>query len=471
MAFVAKLPNEILLHIFECTVATSVTDRASGAHYKTMRALLSITTVCRRWRNAAIACRSLWCDIYVGPSNFDDPSSQSLLSPGQFGRVEALLERSGSLPISLLLGCIASEDLVEERLEHLPEFVLLKAEHQDDTLRKIMESQWRQMLKTLHPHINRCIKLVIFHDAEYWDVLHDFTEIAKTSPLSMLKHLEVEVIIRAGMVGDEGAFVLGRSSILTSDLPLETLKFRHYSAYLPIRLDAPWPSLKSPTWDITDEHRDRIPDTLSLFPSLEYLSLTLSWETTSGRISPFHHSSELIVMPSLRTVVTDSILFWSIALTPHVSEVTIRCPSLDVNHDSTTKALKNLPTSAKKLHLRATWLDAKEPAGYLTELFSGFAGVTELEIEWYGINLDHLIYMFEPFGIQAKRNLHSMFLDTQVEMKISFKLVDICSALKVLTISHVGETLSASINSKFSGFRQAVEAEFPSRRSVQVRWK
>ncbi|KAH6915971.1 hypothetical protein BKA70DRAFT_475392 [Coprinopsis sp. MPI-PUGE-AT-0042] len=82
LAKIAFLPAELLSKIF------GYLQEYSDARYRSF-AWINVIRVCRHWRETALACTSLWCDI----------SMESKLES-----VEVLLERSGSNPIDVDLG-------------------------------------------------------------------------------------------------------------------------------------------------------------------------------------------------------------------------------------------------------------------------------------------------------------------------------------------------------------------------------
>ncbi|KAG1808602.1 uncharacterized protein BJ212DRAFT_638807 [Suillus subaureus] len=137
---ISRLPDDILLMIFELFEEEKRLTGHDRGHYASVidnaPACLEVTHVCRRWRNVALGCPTLWRFI-------------SSISPLW---LDVMLQRSQKAPLVVTckqsLISISREDYFETLLSHLPRIKHLKLYQTSDRIIDLLSSMPASMLET-----------------------------------------------------------------------------------------------------------------------------------------------------------------------------------------------------------------------------------------------------------------------------------------------------------------------------------
>lgn len=101
-----RLPTEVLSQIFHrCLPESNCPSELEAPG-------MSLTAVCRRWREVAVDTPSLWCRVSVG---FDELPYR-YLEDSQAFRYDVWLKRSQGRPLSLALICEADDSTMLQNL-------------------------------------------------------------------------------------------------------------------------------------------------------------------------------------------------------------------------------------------------------------------------------------------------------------------------------------------------------------------
>ncbi|KAG9036893.1 hypothetical protein FS837_001575 [Tulasnella sp. UAMH 9824] len=112
----ADLPFEILSYIFLLLYTDPSVPRAQDDFENTHK-LLSVMTVCKRWKHVVASSPTLWTDIWLGHS----PPHQRTTINRWMEYVEVQVNRSGNLPLNLniMVECVALDDALRILSPHL----------------------------------------------------------------------------------------------------------------------------------------------------------------------------------------------------------------------------------------------------------------------------------------------------------------------------------------------------------------